>query len=433
MHYLGSKWFVLDFFSIATSAFDLFSAGDASDLFVLRVLRALRLAKLVRLLRASPSCVHPRATARRSMPHTSRNLPRSPALEIDGSRSVRAGGSRMILRWEKRVSINYAYLGLIQALLAIIMSCHWFACVWGLQSSFNPLSTWLGLKEFCLPLGNSSYVSRAEAEQLLLDCPTGKRCDFRSCSATECYMGTECDDPVSLYLYSLYFATVTITSVGYGDMSASRYSQAEQIITTLMVLLGGLLWASLVGTFCGLTAQLDPEQRERRNQLSTLNAFMADSGLPKFLRYRLREYVFESSHVYRGERARELIAKVSPALQGEVALTVSAHRLDTVWCAARPCTRGCMRALRACAHCRDPVWACAVRACMPGATLARAARHCMACCAVLQRTTAFDGVALLGARMSAGTFATRPWCSRSRSPPSCAPSFSLRGSTRRPA
>ena len=54
-HYVLSRWFILDFFSIAVSAFDIFSPEDsgASRFRSLRAVRVLRLLKLLRLLRGS--------------------------------------------------------------------------------------------------------------------------------------------------------------------------------------------------------------------------------------------------------------------------------------------------------------------------------------------------------------------------------------------
>ena len=78
-----------------------------------------------------------------------------------------------------------------------------------------------------------------------------------------------------------------------GDIHAVPFNTTEQLINTLLVLFGGMLWARLVGTFCGLAAQLEPEVRERRERLSSLNSFMEDVRLPPFLRFRLREYFFE--------------------------------------------------------------------------------------------------------------------------------------------
>ena len=52
-HYLTSKWFFLDFFSILTSVFDLMGDESTEDLTVLRAVRTLRLVKLVKLARGS--------------------------------------------------------------------------------------------------------------------------------------------------------------------------------------------------------------------------------------------------------------------------------------------------------------------------------------------------------------------------------------------
>ena len=79
-----------------------------------------------------------------------------------------------------------------------------------------------------------------------------------------------------------------------------------------MVLFGGLLWANLVGTFCGLAAAIDPDTREKRDRLSTLIAFMHDAGLPRFLRYRLREYIFEANEAFKDHKARVLMDLFSP-------------------------------------------------------------------------------------------------------------------------
>ena len=164
-HYASSRWFALDFFSIGTSAFDLFGSEDTSNLSALRVLRALRLVKLVRLLR----------------------------------------GSRVLLRWEKRLSINYAYLGLIQSVTAILMSAHWFACIWGLQASFDRLHSWMADTGYCVALpSDASNVSAAVAQQLLDACPPFRSCEFSECTASGgCSGGSMCEDAMTTYLYSL--------------------------------------------------------------------------------------------------------------------------------------------------------------------------------------------------------------------------------------
>ena len=119
-------WFLLDFLSTLPSLCDIIplsfanqssgsdaaavAGGGSSDvvsrLKALRVIRCARLVKLMRLLRAS----------------------------------------RMLKRWETRMSINYAMLALCRSLIYYIVLAHWSACAMVLPTTFysDPLQTWLG-------------------------------------------------------------------------------------------------------------------------------------------------------------------------------------------------------------------------------------------------------------------------------------------------
>ncbi len=105
-HY-ATGWFLLDLISILPVEFlTLKPAGqsevevaeesesDLSALKLLRVIRLLRLIKLIRLVR----------------------------------------GARILKRWESQVAINYSTLTLVMCLVFLLMSAHWFACVWALQA-----------------------------------------------------------------------------------------------------------------------------------------------------------------------------------------------------------------------------------------------------------------------------------------------------------
>ena len=97
-HYVCSFWLPLDVFSVLTSLFDLLGNASTKDLTALRAIRTLRLIKLVKLAR----------------------------------------GSRIFKRWEMRLSIDYALLSIVQVVVYILVSCHWFACIWALRRPSHP-------------------------------------------------------------------------------------------------------------------------------------------------------------------------------------------------------------------------------------------------------------------------------------------------------
>ena len=53
---------------------------------------------------------------------------------------------------------------------------------------------------------------------------------------TQCTGGYACQRAYEMYVYSLYFAVMTITSVGYGDISASAFNATEQLVCTMIML-----------------------------------------------------------------------------------------------------------------------------------------------------------------------------------------------------
>ena len=270
--YLTSAWFLVDLVSVGVAGFDIFSptSGPLAKFKGFRAIRVLRLVKLVKLVNAS----------------------------------------RIFKRWEMRLSINYAKLSIAQVLIGLVFCCHLFGCVWGLQASFDPLNTWPGAKEYCVPWQSAT-------------CPDGKVCSADT--------STACEQPGSMYLYSVYWAIATVTSIGYGDVAASAFNEVEQLICTIIMLAGAIFFANIVGQFCGLAASLAPEKVQFRYDLSDLNYHMHEEAIPDELRYRLREYFHNTIHLRQGKIRVRLLKLLSPGLAGEFALKMNERWLTDVW------------------------------------------------------------------------------------------------------
>jgi hypothetical protein len=98
----------------------------------------------------------------------------------------------------------------------------------------------------------------------------------------------------------------------------------------LMMLLGSLAFAYLVGSFCGLAANLSPEVVSFRQDLTNLNHFLNQNHIPDETRYRLREYMHQSLVLRRAAGGEGLLRKLTPRLRNEAALCFNGKYLNII-------------------------------------------------------------------------------------------------------
>jgi len=295
-NYLQS-WFPLDLLSTLASGPDFLSldivtgggeqgGSDTGNLKILRVVRVARLIKLVRLVRSS----------------------------------------RIIKRWESRMAINYGHLALGKTLIILLLSGHWYACIWGLMCTFqSPKDHWYTNFGYCsfTPTDGGLIADLVAAGNSSLQAALDAQLDDDS--------QYECMGPAARYVASLYWAIMTITSIGYGDIAATPYNTAEQAVCTLLMLFGGMIWGSVIATFCGVIANLDPQGTEFRKTMDDLNTFMASQGIPREMRISLREYFHQTKHLQVARANKALIENMSPMLQGQVVWKINERWLKHVW------------------------------------------------------------------------------------------------------
>jgi potassium voltage-gated channel Eag-related subfamily H protein 7 len=175
-NYLTS-WFIIDFVSILP--FDLLGLlySDVAAFQALKSVKAVRLLRLLKLMRV-----------------------------------LRA--SRVFKRWETRISINYSQLSLAKFLLIMVASGHWMACLWGLmgKATFDGkdgehVEVWLErqkkswLYDVFPPIEGEEHIPRTP-------------------------------DAGEIYVASLYWSVMTLTSIGYGDIVPVTRSERLLCVVT---------------------------------------------------------------------------------------------------------------------------------------------------------------------------------------------------------
>ena len=224
-------------------------------------------------------------------------------------------GTRIIKRWETQVAINYAAISLFKCLVGMLLLSHWFACIWGLQASFadSKLNTWLG---------GSSDLCQLDSQGTMV-----------------------CEGPGTQYASAIYWAVMTITSIGYGDISATPGNVSEHIMCTLLMTGGAIGWGIVLGTIVQNLSSLDPEGDEFSATMSQLNLMMSREDLPKHMQVRpvalllpiLLEYLTTLPHLTltSGAAARVLPANYPHADDAEALGAARADVPDSQ-------SRGCM-------------------------------------------------------------------------------------------
>lgn len=100
---------------------------------------------------------------------------------------------------------------------------------------------------------------------------------------------------------------------------ATFVTHAEGVLGFVMMLVGCIMIAFLLGDLTNVVSNMDPVMNEFKQTIDSLNDYMTKLAYPKALRVRLREYVMLSEPVFRFNYYSTLLDKLSPSLQALVA------------------------------------------------------------------------------------------------------------------
>ena len=193
---------------------------------------------------------------------------------------------------------TFAVLKMLKLFTFLTLYAHWQACVWGLISSYmhdDGHPTWIGAF-------NETFVDQ---------------------------YGPEPPGGFDVYIAALYWSVMTLTSIGYGEMTP--VNSAERLLCSIYMMLSGVMWTWAIGSVAAIASTLDPNSVEHHNTLDALNYFMRERELPRRLRMTLREFFNNARRIHELNNDGHLLNKMSPLLQGVVAITANRKWLQHVW------------------------------------------------------------------------------------------------------
>ena len=201
-----------------------------------------------------------------------------------------------------RLRITYSAAEVFRLSIAMLFMVHYLACLW----------TYVGLRfedTFKTEVGSTvGEMSWIQAQNLSIYAEIG-------------------------YTHRLYAVAtfVSITAVFGGVSSVSPNNYCEYIVLSVMMLLGGLVWAWVLSSLCSIFSSLNPHEAAYKNQMDELTFFMEEQHLPKPFRKRLRDFFHQTQDFARAEGFDELFLRMSDQLRSETAQLVARDSLSKIW------------------------------------------------------------------------------------------------------
>ncbi|CAD7939704.1 unnamed protein product [Amoebophrya sp. A25] len=276
-------WFIIDFLSIIP--YDLITCWSGESLGTFRIFRLLRLMKLARIFRAS----------------------------------------RLFKRWQDHISLTFASIALMKFGLGILLLSHWVACLWGLTGL-----EFTGRPTNCF--GDGPGGTNPDRDRFNdWDGSSWVRSTFVPGNNPDDARSYHKDDPCDefvVFLIALHWSVMTITSIGYGDITPTQWQ--EYLICVLVMFIASFSWAYVMGNACSVIMNMNPVRVEFEQAMDQLNSMMKENDVPPALQRKLRENMREAQNLHRLLRSRELSKDMAPSIKCELIMHTSSQWIKDV-------------------------------------------------------------------------------------------------------
>lgn len=202
-------------------------------------------------------------------------------------------------RWEQLSWTNSGSLRIVKFLLVIVLALHVVACAWFLVPFLDgfPSDSWVAIE------------------------------------------GLESAPERSQYIRSLYWAIVTTTTVGFGDITPHR--DVEYVFAMVTIILGASMYAFIIGNVASLLSNLDMAKASYWARVETVNQYLRSRQVTPELNQQVRNYYDYIWARFRGMNERSLLSDLPSSIRLDVILQLTRELLEQV-----PLFRYCSPALR---------------------------------------------------------------------------------------
>ena len=255
--------------------------------------------------------------------------------------------SRILSRWDSKISLSYAQRDLIAWTTILLFVLHFFTCAWGIVAQLSPT------------LRTPELQAAVEAEQAAVGrdvcdgCPTGGLpeedgptvCTFDCLTACEVSLLANIRNVSSNFIINRESWLCRGHRAGMlrADRPVEAYFHAlarwpyftanlvDNIVYFVVYFISQFFWSMFIGTICGSVANLDPDTKFFKQTMDKINYFMRDAGVPHELRILVREYIRSTRDMMKRESYPSMLERMSPHLRHELVRQLSESTLVAVW------------------------------------------------------------------------------------------------------
>nr|XP_029728810.1 potassium voltage-gated channel subfamily H member 8 isoform X6 [Aedes albopictus] len=143
------------------------------------------------------------------------------------------------------------------------------------------------------------------------------------------------------YITSLYFTFTSLTSVGFGNVSATTIS--EKIFSIVMMLIGALMHAVVFGNVTAIIQRMYSRRSLYQSKWRDLKDFIALHQMPKELKQRMQDYFQTMWSLNHGIDVYEILKEFPEELRGDISMHL--HREILQLPIFESASQGCLKLL----------------------------------------------------------------------------------------
>jgi hypothetical protein len=130
------------------------------------------------------------------------------------------------------------------------------------------------------------------------------------------------------YIKAFYWAMTTLTTVGYGDISAKTNPQMLYAATTQIVGVG--VFGYVLSNVASLLSRMDAAREHHMDNLDQIEGFMNSYKIPTDVRSKVRAYYHYIWKEHKGRMDRSLLENLPSKLQSELNFSINSSIIERV-------------------------------------------------------------------------------------------------------